>query len=165
MDRRQLIAGATALSLFGSREAAAQALRPSFMPVEVRINAGIPANELHVIPDSFMLYWTQPGGRAMRYMVCGSGRPGLYEAGEFFVGAKKEWPSWTPTPDMMIERDPAAYKEFEDGMPGGPDNPLGAPRALSLRAGTGRYVPADPRHERAGHDRYGGVERMRAPRQ
>jgi lipoprotein-anchoring transpeptidase ErfK/SrfK len=25
----------------------------------------------------------------------------LYESGEFYVGAKKEWPSWTPTPGMM----------------------------------------------------------------
>ncbi len=46
------------------------------------------------------------------------------------IGAKKEWPSWTPTPDM-IERDPAAYEKWADGMPGGPDNPLGA-RALYL---------------------------------
>nr|WP_255576128.1 MULTISPECIES: L,D-transpeptidase [unclassified Jannaschia] len=101
----------------------------SMQPVEVRIRPEIAPNEVHVIPDSFMLYWTLPGARAIRYMV-GVGRPGLYEAGEFYVGAKKEWPSWTPTPDM-IRRDPAAYKQYEDGMPGGPNNPLGA-RALYL---------------------------------
>ncbi|MGB3553070.1 MAG: L,D-transpeptidase [Jannaschia sp.] len=99
------------------------------MPVQVRIRPEIGPNEIHVIPDSFMLYWTLPGARAIRYMV-GVGRPGLYESGEFYVGAKKEWPSWTPTPDM-IARDPASYKQFEDGMPGGPNNPLGA-RALYL---------------------------------
>ncbi|MFO6464186.1 L,D-transpeptidase [Jannaschia sp. KMU-145] len=129
MDRRQLIAGSAALALFGSHEAAAQALAPDMMPVQVRIRDGIAANEIHVIPDSFMLYWTQPGGRAIRYMV-GVGRPGLYESGEFYVGAKKEWPSWTPTPEM-IARDPGSYKQYEDGMPGGPNNPLGA-RALYL---------------------------------
>ncbi len=128
MNRRELIAGSAALSLFGTTEAFARALRPDFMPVEVPIREGVAPNEIHVIPDTFMLYWTQPNGTAMRYMV-GIGRPGLYEPGEFYVGAKKEWPSWTPTQAMM-ERNPA-YREWEDGMPGGPDNPLGA-RALYL---------------------------------
>lgn len=134
MDRRQLIAGSAALALFGSREARAQTvpvtdMRPDFLPVEVPIREGIAAGEIHVVPDTFMLYWTLPGGRAIRYMV-GIGRPGLYEAGEFYVGAKKEWPSWTPTPEM-IERDPESYAQFADGVPGGVDNPLGA-RALYL---------------------------------
>lgn len=128
MNRRQLLAGAAALTLFGSQGAMAQALRPSFMPVEVPIREGIAPGELHVIPNSFMLFWTLPGARARRYMV-GIGRPGLYESGEFFVGAKKEWPSWTPT-QSMIERNPD-YARWEDGQPGGPDNPLGA-RALYL---------------------------------
>ena len=129
MDRRQLIAGGAALALFGSQEAMAQAIRPDFLPVEVAIRPEIAPGEIHVVPDSFMLYWTMPGGRAMRYMV-GVGRPGLYESGEFTVGAKKEWPSWTPTPDM-IEREPEKFERWKDGMPGGPDNPLGA-RALYL---------------------------------
>ena len=133
MKRRELIAGAAALSLFGSREALAQAvtpsgIRPDFLPVEVPIRDTIAPGEIHVLPDSFMLFWTMPGGRAMRYMV-GVGRPGLYESGEFFVGAKKEWPSWTPTQEM-IARNPD-YARWEDGQPGGPDNPLGA-RALYL---------------------------------
>ena len=134
MDRRTLIAGSAAAALFASPEAYAQtvtptSMRPDFLPVEVPIREGVAPNEIHVVPDTFMLYWTMPGARAIRYMV-GIGRPGLYESGEFFVGAKKEWPSWTPTPEM-IERDPDAYKQYEDGMPGGPDNPLGA-RALYL---------------------------------
>ena len=134
MDRRQLIAGSAALALFGSAKAMAQAvtpssMRPDFLPVEVPIREGIAPNEIHVVPDTFMLYWTLPGARAIRYMV-GIGRPGLYESGEFYVGAKKEWPSWTPTPEM-IERDPESYAQWADGMPGGPDNPLGA-RALYL---------------------------------
>jgi lipoprotein-anchoring transpeptidase ErfK/SrfK len=67
---------------------------------------------------------------AIRYAV-GIARSGLYEPGTYHVGAKKEWPSWTPTPDM-VERDPETYGPYaETGMPGGPDNPLGA-RALYL---------------------------------
>jgi len=71
----------------------------------------------------------QENKKAIRYYV-GVGREGLYESGAFFVGAKKEWPSWTPTQDM-IKRSPKSYKQFENGMPGGPNNPLGA-RAIYL---------------------------------
>ncbi|UWQ17916.1 L,D-transpeptidase [Jannaschia sp. M317] len=130
MQRRELIAGGAALGLMGlgAVEANAQGTPLSMQPVEVRIRADIAPNEVHVIPDAFMLYWTQPNQRAIRYMVR-VGRDDLYEPGEYFVGAKKEWPSWTPTP-AMIERNPA-YKQWEDGQPGGPNNPLGA-RALYL---------------------------------
>jgi lipoprotein-anchoring transpeptidase ErfK/SrfK len=132
MHRRDVLAGGAAVGLMGLaaiEPAGAQTLPATMQPVEVRTRPEVAPNELHVIPDSFMLYWTLPGARAIRYMV-GIGRPGLYESGEFFVGAKKEWPSWTPTPDM-IERDPASYAQYADGMPGGPNNPLGA-RALYL---------------------------------
>ncbi|RVI00840.1 L,D-transpeptidase, partial [Sinorhizobium meliloti] len=43
-----------------------------------------------------------------------------------------EWPTWTPPPEM-VARDPNAAK-WAGGMPGGPDNPLGA-RALYLYEG------------------------------
>ena len=100
-----------------------------YMPRMVSLTTPLPVGEIHVDPTTFALYWTLPDNRAIRYAV-GIGRDDLYESGEFFIGAKKEWPSWTPTPEM-IERDPASYKQYEDGMPGGPDNPLGA-RALYL---------------------------------
>ncbi|MBM2578116.1 L,D-transpeptidase [Jannaschia sp. Os4] len=135
MQRREflttgLASGLALTGLFAADAARAQSARgPSFDPVLVRTRADVAANELHVLPDAFMVYWTMPGGVAMRYR-CGVGRPGLYESGEFYVGAKKEWPSWTPTPEM-IERDPASYAQYADGVPGGPDNPLGA-RAIYL---------------------------------
>ena len=104
-------------------------LPEQFLPREVRIRNEFGPYEIHVDPGNFALYWTLPKNKAIRYSV-GIGRPGLYESGEFFVGAKKVWPSWTPTQDM-IERQPELYKKYEDGMPGGPTNPLGA-RALYL---------------------------------
>ncbi len=104
-------------------------LPEQFLPREVRIRNEFGPYEIHVDPGSFALYWTLPKNKAIRYSV-GIGRPGLYESGEFFVGAKKVWPSWTPTQDM-IERQSELYKKYEDGMPGGPTNPLGA-RALYL---------------------------------
>ncbi|EAR49671.1 ErfK/YbiS/YcfS/YnhG family protein/Tat domain protein [Oceanicola granulosus HTCC2516] len=103
----------------------------AMMPRMYKLANPLPPGEIHVFPEDFGLYWSLPqgDGTVIRYSV-GIGRQGLYESGEFFIGAKKEWPSWTPTPDM-IERDPESYKQYEDGMPGGPNNPLGA-RALYL---------------------------------
>ncbi|MFD2738893.1 L,D-transpeptidase [Sulfitobacter aestuarii] len=103
---------------------------PEFMmPQLVPLEGGAAPYEVHVDPDMFALYWTLPDDMALRYTV-GVGRPGLYEAGEFYVGAKKEWPSWTPTPGM-IEREPEIYAKHKDGMEGGLHNPLGS-RALYL---------------------------------
>jgi lipoprotein-anchoring transpeptidase ErfK/SrfK len=77
------------------------------------------------------LFYVLPNGRAISYGV-GVGRSGFTWRGVAQVGRKAEWPSWHP-PAEMIERDPLAAK-FANGMPGGPDNPLGA-RALYLFAG------------------------------
>lgn len=130
--RHFLATGAAALAtpLVGTA-ATAQAFQipPHQQPRYVTLSANLPANEIHVIPADFALYWTLPDGRAIRYAV-GIGRAGLYHSGEYYVGAKREWPTWTPTPEM-IERDPDAYLQFEEGMPGGPSNPLGA-RAIYL---------------------------------
>lgn len=104
-------------------------LPEEYLPRLVKLRTPLTPGEIHVDPAQFALFWTLPDNEAFRYTV-GIGRPGLYEAGEFFVGAKKQWPSWTPTPDM-IERQPELYAKYEDGMPGGPENPLGA-RALYL---------------------------------
>ena len=101
----------------------------SLAPKMVQVRADYPAGELHVDPNFFTLYITRGAGMALAYKV-GVGRKGLYEPGTFYVGAKVKWPQWRPTDDM-IEREPEHYKQYEDGMDGGPDNPLGA-RALYL---------------------------------
>lgn len=75
------------------------------------------------------LYLVEPGGRAMRYGI-GVGKAGLAFSGEAVIGRKAEWPSWTPTADM-IAREPERNLPWKNGMPGGPGNPLG-PRALYL---------------------------------
>lgn len=136
MERRSVLGGIAALTMFGATGATASARRiPDYnLPEEmrprmVRIKKGFTPYELHIDPGQFALYWTLPEQQAIRYTV-GVGRTGLYEAGEFYVGQKKEWPSWTPTPDM-IKRNPGQYAQFANGMPGGLKNPLGA-RALYL---------------------------------
>lgn len=78
--------------------------------------------------DRHFLYLVLPGQTAIRYGI-GVGREGFGWAGIVEVGRKAEWPTWTP-PAEMVERDPLAAK-WKDGMPGGPNNPLGA-RALYL---------------------------------
>jgi lipoprotein-anchoring transpeptidase ErfK/SrfK len=74
------------------------------------------------------LYLVLGGGRAKRYGV-GVGRRGFEWNGTATIGRKAKWPVWVPPAEMM-ERDPEAAN-WPDGMPGGPNNPLGA-RALYL---------------------------------
>jgi lipoprotein-anchoring transpeptidase ErfK/SrfK len=127
-----LAAGATAATGLSAQETARGPVPPEMdwmTPRFVSVQGGVGPGEIHVDPDRYSLYWTIGNGEAIRYAV-GIGRPGLYEPGLFHIGAKKEWPSWTPTPDM-IAREPELYARWADGMPGGPDNPLGA-RALYL---------------------------------
>ena len=135
INRRAFVASAAAAGVFIPQLSfafdstiAKEAPTPeAFAPKAVKVKGGLPG-EIHVVPDHYSLYLMQGDQTAIRYYV-GVGRDGLYEAGSFYVGAKKQWPSWTPTQDM-IKRSPK-YKKFEDGMPGGPNNPLGA-RAIYL---------------------------------
>ena len=116
--------------------------------------------EIHVDPGQYGLYWTLPKNTAIRYSV-GIGRTDLYEAGEFYVGARKVWPSWTPTPEM-IERDPDSYAQFADGMPGGLNNPLGSRGLYLFPARSGRHIPADSRDQRSQNHWSPGIKWMRA---
>lgn len=84
-----------------------------------------------VDPYSKYLYLILGAGQAMRYGV-GVGRQGFEWSGEAVIRRKAKWPRWTP-PKEMVERDELAAK-WENGMPGGPTNPLGA-RALYLFQG------------------------------
>lgn len=130
MRRRHFISGLASTVVAAPALARSGWVMPEeYKPRLVRLSGDYAPGEIHVLPRQFALLWTLPEGRAIRYTV-GIGRAGLYESGTFKIGAKKNWPSWTPTQEM-IERDPGEYKQYEDGMPGGPDNPLGA-RALYL---------------------------------
>ena len=132
MITRRLFLGTSAALLASPAIARDPWVMPeTFKPRLVTLKNGFPPGEIHVDPKAFALYWTLPEDRALRYTV-GIGRGDLYERGTFTIGAKKEWPSWTPTPDM-IEREPEKYEQFAEGMPGGPGNPLGS-RALYLFA-------------------------------
>jgi len=75
-------------------------------------------------PNKF-LFLVQGDGKALRYGI-GVGRPGFTWAGVKQISAKKEWPDWTPPPEMLVRR-----PDLPRHMEGGPQNPLGA-RAMYL---------------------------------
>jgi lipoprotein-anchoring transpeptidase ErfK/SrfK len=136
--RRGILAMAGAAGLLaGSRAGAHTAILPDrFLPqlVNTRRDDWLPG-EVHVVPDDFYLYLMLEGGLAIRYGV-GVGRAGLYTPGTFTVARKAEWPAWRPT-NAMIRRNPERYARYRNGLPGGPNNPLGA-RALYLYDEAGR---------------------------
>ncbi|ARJ69617.1 L,D-transpeptidase [Paracoccus contaminans] len=103
-------------------------------PTEVPIRDGFEVGSIVVVSDDYYLYHVTAPGRAVRYGVA-VGKDELVWKGRALIGRKVEWPSWKPTPDM-IKRKPEQYKKYEDGMPGGPTNPLGA-RALYLYTANG----------------------------
>lgn len=78
--------------------------------------------------ENRFLYFVEDDGWATRYGV-GIGKEGRTLTGRLKVGRKAEWPSWTPTANMM-KREPR-FLQYAGGVPGGPDNPLGA-RAVYL---------------------------------
>lgn len=103
---------------------------PRFFRQEVAYPGNQPPGTIIVDPNARFLYLVLEGGRALRYGV-GVGRTEAFNfVGEAVIQRKAEWPSWTPTPDM-IAREPDRYGPYAGGLPGGLDNPLGA-RALYL---------------------------------
>lgn len=137
INRRGVLAGLGASTLLTATAARAHpfVLPENFLPQLVNTNRRewLPG-DVHVTPDDFYLYFMLEGGRAIRYGV-GVGRAGLYDSGVFTVARKAEWPWWCPT-NAMIRRSPDQYARFANGVPGGPNNPLGA-RAIYLYDGDG----------------------------
>lgn len=88
------------------------------------------------------LYFVLGDGRAIRYGI-GVGREGFEWHGSARIALKREWPVWTP-PAAMIKRKPELAK-WRSGMPGGPDNALGA-RAMYLfnKGDTGYRIHGTP---------------------
>lgn len=104
-------------------------IKPELRRQEVAYETTYPAGTVVVDTPARRLYFVLGDGRAVRYGV-GVGRQGLALKGNAYVGRKAEWPSWTPTPNM-IRREPERNLKYAGGMPGGLNNPLGA-RALYL---------------------------------
>lgn len=104
-------------------------LEDRFMPQIVTMKRGFDIGEIVVEPRNHYLYLILERHRALRYGV-GVGKAGLEFKGHAIIERKAKWPSWRPT-RAMIARDPGSYAKYARGVPGGPNNPLGA-RALYL---------------------------------
>jgi lipoprotein-anchoring transpeptidase ErfK/SrfK len=106
-------------------------LEPRLRPQRVAYPTPEPPGSIVVNTSERYLYYVEGDGYATRYGVA-VGEEGLSIKGRTTVGRKAEWPSWTPTASM-IKRKPW-LEEYAGGVPGGPNNPLGA-RALYLYQG------------------------------
>ncbi len=106
-------------------EIARPAIDPRFLPQIVNYTG--PEKPGTIVIDTRIkhLFLVEEGGKALRYGV-GVGKPGFLWAGVKTVSRKREWPDWTPPPEM-IQRRPDLPRHME----GGPENPLGA-RAMYL---------------------------------
>jgi lipoprotein-anchoring transpeptidase ErfK/SrfK len=102
-----------------------RAIDPKFFKQVVPYAGSEPPGTIVIDTPQRFLFLVQGNGTALRYGI-GVGKPGFTWAGEKKVSAKKEWPDWTPPPEML-ERRP----DLPHFMAGGPENPLGA-RAMYL---------------------------------
>ncbi|WP_421091272.1 L,D-transpeptidase [Pseudochrobactrum sp. MP213Fo] len=104
-------------------------LKPQYMRQLVDYPTTEHPGTVVIDPHNKYLYLVQEGGKALRYGV-GVGKAGLEFTGSANIAYKRQWPRWTPTPDM-IKRNPELYQPLAGGMEGGEKNPLGA-RAFYL---------------------------------
>jgi lipoprotein-anchoring transpeptidase ErfK/SrfK len=80
-----------------------------------------------------LLYYVLPHGMAMRYGIA-AGSEAAGWTGTATVGRKEEWPHWMPPSDMLKRWPHLQPTADAGGLPGGPENPLGA-RAMYLFQG------------------------------
>jgi lipoprotein-anchoring transpeptidase ErfK/SrfK len=106
-------------------EPAHQAFDPKYQKQAVEYHGKESAGTIVIDTPNKFLFLVQGDGRALRYGI-GVGRPGFTWSGVKTISAKKEWPAWTPPPEMLARR-----PDLPRHMEGGPQNPLGA-RAMYL---------------------------------
>ncbi|SIP93614.1 Lipoprotein-anchoring transpeptidase ErfK/SrfK [Rhizobium sp. RU35A] len=135
-------------------------IKPELRRTEVAYETTHKPGTVVVDTPARRLYYVLENGRAMRYGV-GVGRTGLAFRGSAYVGRKAEWPTWTPTANM-IRRDPAKNRRFAAGMPGGPNNPLGARAMYLYREGNDTHfrIHGTNQPESIGHAMSSGCIRM-----
>jgi lipoprotein-anchoring transpeptidase ErfK/SrfK len=135
-----LLAGCGLVGLGGCTTATPNSARATD-PAFARQLVNYPSRELPgtivIDPGAHYLYALRESGQAVRYGV-GVGAEGFLWSGVASVHAEQKWPDWYP-PTEMLERRPELKEHMVQlqsglGMPGGPDNPIGA-RALYLWQG------------------------------
>lgn len=145
LSRRGLIAGAMCSAVLAGRAAGASAAEPfpvklnewkqlpfKYQRQKLAYETSEPAGSIVVDAVKRFLYLVGGDGTAIRYGVS-LGKGAHAWTGEVIIKKMAEWPVWVPAP-YHINGKPALAKWLPDGMPGGPDNPMGA-RALYLFKG------------------------------
>ena len=110
-------------------------------------------------PGARYLHFVTGKNKAIRYGIA-VGKAGFEWSGVANVTERKEWPTWTPPPEM-IARKPELIK-WEKGQPGGLTNPLGA-RALYLTSNGVDYgyrIHGTPEWQSIGSNASSGCIRM-----
>jgi lipoprotein-anchoring transpeptidase ErfK/SrfK len=110
----------------------AKSVEYKFQMREMEFETAEPAGTIVVDPHKCFLYLVTGGGQAIRYGVA-VGKSTHAWTGEATIKKMAEWPTWTPAPYHIAVK-PELAKWLPGGMPGGPDNPLGA-RAMYLFKG------------------------------
>ena len=100
-------------------------INPIYLKQTVSYSGREPAGSIIIDTPNRFLFLVNGDGTALRYGI-GVGRPGFSWAGIKTISAKREWPGWTPPPEMLKRR-----PDLPRHMEGGPENPLGA-RAMYL---------------------------------
>jgi lipoprotein-anchoring transpeptidase ErfK/SrfK len=134
-----------------------------FERYQVEDTTGQPPGTIVVNTKEKLLYYVLPGQKAIRYGVA-TGRDAYGWTGTATVRRMAEWPRWMPPKDML-ERWPHLKPVVAmGGLPGGPDNPLGA-RALYLYDDKGHdtlyRIHGTNEPTEIGHDASSGCIRMR----
>jgi len=80
--------------------------------------------------NAHFLYFVLPEKKAIRYGVA-TGNEAAGWSGSAYIGRMAEWPHWMPPADMLVRWPHLKPTAAAGGLPGGPDNPLGA-RGLYL---------------------------------
>lgn len=110
-------------------------------------------------PGARYLHFVTGKNTAIRYGIA-VGKAGFEWSGVANVTNRKQWPTWTPPPEMIV-RKPELVK-FEKGQPGGLTNPLGA-RALYLTTNGVDYgyrIHGTPEWQSIGSNASSGCIRM-----
>jgi lipoprotein-anchoring transpeptidase ErfK/SrfK len=144
ISRRLFLTSMLAAGLFPGRQALALSGEPfpvrdsdvkqipyKFRRREVDYETQEPARTIVIDPMRRFLYLVLGNGRAMRYGVA-VGKSRMAWSGEAVIKRMAKWPVWVPAP-YHLAAIPSLAK-YINGMPGGPDNPMGA-RAMYLYQG------------------------------
>jgi len=134
------------------RTASKTRLDPRFMRQVVGLKTQEAPGTIIVDTGNKFLYLVLGKGKALRYGI-GTAKEGFEWSGVHRITNKREWPDWTPPPEMLKRR-----PDLPRHMEGGINNPLGA-RALYIGSTLYR-IPGTNEPRTIGHDVSSGCIRM-----